>query len=187
MNVKQSPMGFNTALRPSSYLPVLTHHNFSCNLFPDLKCIMYNYIDPDLSIALSSLLSMSSFLESRLFVSCRRFSSPSSSDLISELTEEVLWPWRPPDSAARVERKDPTNVQVSQSKHKVWIKQKWTLERCDVTKTGTCCVREALIQIHIAAFFCCRPSLNWTLTKYLLIYRFREECILYSCAKHVDL
>lgn len=50
------------------------------------------YLDLDLSIALSSLLSTSSFLVSRDFVSCRRFSSPSSSDLISELTEEVLWP-----------------------------------------------------------------------------------------------
>lgn len=58
------------------------------------------YIDLDLSIALRSLLSGSSFLVSRFFESCRRFSSPSSSDLISELMEEVLWPWRPPDRAA---------------------------------------------------------------------------------------
>lgn len=58
------------------------------------------YLDLDLSIDLSSLLSGSSFLGSRGFESCRRFSSPSSSDLISELTEEVLWPWRPPDRAA---------------------------------------------------------------------------------------
>lgn len=58
------------------------------------------YLDLDLSIDLRSLLSGSSFLGSRGLESCRRFSSPSSSDLISELTEEVLWPWRPPDRAA---------------------------------------------------------------------------------------
>ncbi|TNN78915.1 hypothetical protein EYF80_010841 [Liparis tanakae] len=44
------------------------------------------------SLLLRSLLSPSSFLLSRDFGSCRRFSSPSSSDLISELMEEVLWP-----------------------------------------------------------------------------------------------
>lgn len=58
------------------------------------------YLDLDLSIAFSSLLSRSSFSGSRDLGSCRRFSSPSSSDFMSELTEEVLWPWRPPDRAA---------------------------------------------------------------------------------------
>lgn len=55
------------------------------------------YLDLDLSIAFRSL-SMSSFLLSRDLLSCR-FSSPSSSDLISELTDEVLWPCRPPERA----------------------------------------------------------------------------------------
>ncbi len=56
------------------------------------------YLDLDLSKAFRSLLSKSSFLPSRDLPSCR-FTSPSSSDLISELTDEVLWPCRPPERA----------------------------------------------------------------------------------------
>lgn len=72
----------------------------------------WRYLDLDLSIDFRSLLSMSSFLVSRDLESCRRFSSPSSSDLISELTEEALWPWRPADRAAGKKKQAQTGYGV---------------------------------------------------------------------------
>lgn len=75
------------------------------------------YLDLDLSIDFSSLLSGSSFLGSSCLESCSRFSSPSSSDLISELTEEVLWPWRPPDRAAAAGRDQQREVFMDSRKY----------------------------------------------------------------------
>lgn len=73
------------------------------------------YLDLDLSIAFRSL-SMSSFLASRDLLSCR-FSSPSSSDLISELTDEVLWPCRPPERAG--EHKHSVSEEHLQKHHRL--------------------------------------------------------------------
>lgn len=77
----------------------------------------WRYLDLDLSIDLRSLLSMSSFLESMDLGSCRRFSSPSSSDLISELTEEALWPWRPADRAAGKKQTGTNGLKAAHSVH----------------------------------------------------------------------
>lgn len=78
----------------SVFLPVLFTSSKSSKGIKWSDTIIYCYLDLDLVIDLISFLSSSSFLSSEDFVSWR-FSSPSSSDLISELPEDTLCPCSP--------------------------------------------------------------------------------------------
>lgn len=86
--------GFTCQEKTEPFLPVLFTSSKSNKGIKWSDSIIYCYLDLDLVIDLISFLSSSNFLSSEDFVSCR-FSSPSSSDLISELPEDTLWPWRP--------------------------------------------------------------------------------------------
>lgn len=86
--------GFTCQEKTQQFLPVLFTSSKSNNGIKWSDSVIYCYLDLDLVMDLISFLSSSNFLSSADLVSWR-FSSPSSSDLISELPDDTLWPWRP--------------------------------------------------------------------------------------------